>query len=278
VEFDEYCLTHALMNLMQNAIKFTPKGSIVVRQSRDEASCLCIDVHDTGIGIDVSYLPQIFEPFSQEDSGYSRRFEGSGLGLTLTKEYLGRNGARITVESQKGKGSLFRIHLPKTAELAETAPAPETPVREAPTTEESDRRPRSERATILVVEDDVDTQIYMKELLGKRYRVLVAATGDEARTRLEASHGRVLMILMDLSLRGNEDGLMLTSYLRRHPVWRHIPIIATTAHAFPEDRARALEAGCDAYLAKPIRRNELLALMEELLHPSAPGSPTAPLH
>ncbi|MGH7819121.1 MAG: response regulator, partial [Candidatus Binatia bacterium] len=165
------------------------------------------------------------------------------------------------------------------SEVAPSAAVGSSPAREAlPPEERNGRRGRTERPTVLVIEDDIDTQIYMKELLGKRYRVLVAASAEEARARLESSRDRVLMILMDLSLRGEEDGLLLTESLRRHPSWHRIPIIATTAHAFPEDRARALEAGCNAYLAKPIRRHELLELMEALLRPSTFAPRSDALH
>ena len=117
---------------------------------------------------------------------------------------------------------------------------------------------------ILVVEDDPDTQTYMRAILGTRYEVLLAASGDEARQHLSAREGRIPMILMDLSLTGAEDGLVLTRSLREQEAWREVPIICTTAHAAPEDRMRALAAGCSAYLAKPFRRTELLSLMQDV--------------
>lgn len=127
---------------------------------------------------------------------------------------------------------------------------------------------------VLVVEDDVDTQGYMRALLSARYGVLVAASADEARRTL-AEHPEVRIILMDLSLKGDEDGITLTRRLRADTEWKTIPIIATTAHAFNDDRVRALEAGCDAYLAKPIAHRELLKIMAGLLtngrHNGAPS-------
>jgi PAS domain S-box-containing protein len=116
VHCDEYCLSHALMNLLQNAIKFTSCGGVSVIVERDDANALSIAVRDTGIGIDDAYLPRLFERFSQQEGGYGRRFEGSGLGLALTKQYLQLNGACISVRSEPGKGSVFRIHFPKEAE------------------------------------------------------------------------------------------------------------------------------------------------------------------
>ncbi len=103
--FDEYCLSGALTNLLQNAVKFTEQGSVTARLYRGPDRNLKLAVTDTGIGIETSYLARIFEPFSQEESGYTRRFEGNGLGLALTRSYLQLNGANISVQSRKGQGS-----------------------------------------------------------------------------------------------------------------------------------------------------------------------------
>ena len=112
VRFDEYCLSNALTNLLQNAIKFTERGGVTVRVYPSVDGALWIDVHDTGIGIGAEHLPRLFEPFSQEDSGMTRRFEGSGLGLALARSYLVMNGATLSVESEKAVGSRFTIHFP----------------------------------------------------------------------------------------------------------------------------------------------------------------------
>ncbi|MGH7823144.1 MAG: response regulator [Candidatus Binatia bacterium] len=124
---------------------------------------------------------------------------------------------------------------------------------------------RDGTTAVLLVEDDRDTQAYMTTVLASRYQVLLAASAEEARRLLALYDGRVGIVLMDLSLRGTEDGLSLTRWLRSDERWRMLPIIVTTAHAYPEDRARSLAAGCDAYLAKPFPKDELLSLMEELL-------------
>jgi CheY-like chemotaxis protein len=124
---------------------------------------------------------------------------------------------------------------------------------------------RSEEPTrpcVLVVEDDVETQRFMGVLLGRRYDVLLASSGDELWRQLESSGGRVQLVLMDLSLKGREDGLELTRALRRHERWKSLPIVAVTAHAFPSDQANALNAGCDAYVEKPVENVRLLALVE----------------
>jgi two-component system, cell cycle response regulator DivK len=122
------------------------------------------------------------------------------------------------------------------------------------------------RACVLVVEDDAETQGFMKILLGRRYDVRLASSGDEMRRIMEETDGpEIAIVLMDLSLKGGEDGLQLTRALRADAAWKNVPIVAVTAHAFPVDRANALAAGCDAYLEKPIDNHNLLRTIEKLI-------------
>jgi len=111
VNFDESCLSNALTNLLQNAIKFTEHGEVAVRLGRDSSAALCLEVRDTGVGIDAAYLPHVFDAFSQENPGLTRRFEGVGLGLSLVRKYLELNGAELEVLSEKSKGSTFIIRF-----------------------------------------------------------------------------------------------------------------------------------------------------------------------
>jgi PAS domain S-box-containing protein len=111
VRFDEYCLANALTNLLQNAIKFTERGEVSVRLCRDACAALCLEVRDTGVGIAPDYLPHIFDAFSQENPGLTRKFEGVGLGLSLVRKYLELNGAEIAAASEKGRGSTFTIRF-----------------------------------------------------------------------------------------------------------------------------------------------------------------------
>lgn len=111
VRFDEHCLAGALANLLQNAVKFTEHGLVAARLFRDETGTLKIEIRDSGIGIDKSYMPHLFEPFSQEDSSYSRRFEGAGLGLVLTRKFLELNRATLDVKSTKGEGTICTIEF-----------------------------------------------------------------------------------------------------------------------------------------------------------------------
>ncbi|HVB79106.1 MAG TPA: PAS domain S-box protein [Candidatus Binataceae bacterium] len=117
VRFDEYCLQSALSNLLHNAIKFTDRGEIVLGLERDATGTLKLEVRDTGIGIEDDYLPRLFEPFSQEQTGHSRRFEGAGLGLAFARKCVELGGARISAASRKGEGSTFTIAFPRACEI-----------------------------------------------------------------------------------------------------------------------------------------------------------------
>jgi PAS domain S-box-containing protein len=260
VVFDEYCLRGALINLIDNAIKFTASGSVVVTVDGVALGDVSVEVTDTGVGIASSYLPRLFEPFTQEESGYSRAFDGTGLGLALTREYLERNGARIEVESEKGKGSRFRIAIPRPAQLASATVAGPSKAPAAKCAPAGDRTP-----SILLVEDDTDNQELVLAMLAERYGVVVAASVTEARQQLAIHSGEIQVILLDLSLRGDEDGLAFARWARSSESWSSVPIIAVTAHAFDTDRERALAAGCDGFIAKPFDRAEVVARLEELL-------------
>ncbi len=167
VVFDEYCLTQALTNLLDNAIKFTGRGSVTCRLYRESDGTLCLEIRDTGIGISEVYLPHLFEPFSQERSGLARQFQGSGLGLALTRRYLELNGARISVKTEQGQGTTFAIQFPPESEGKGRSPRQPTEA--------------SSRPAILVVDDDVDTLQYMRIALRQRYDVVIAASGKEMR-------------------------------------------------------------------------------------------------
>jgi len=122
VRFDEYCLQSALSNLLQNAIKFTDRGEIVLGLDRDDSGTLKLEVRDTGIGIGNDYLPRLFEPFSQEQAGHSRCFEGAGLGLAFARKCVELGGARIFAASRKGEGSTFTIEFPRACEIRRRPP------------------------------------------------------------------------------------------------------------------------------------------------------------
>ncbi len=128
----------------------------------------------------------------------------------------------------------------------------------------------AQRLTLLVVEDDPDTQAFMKALLGRYYEVATAASEEEFWAVLEQLTPSI--ILMDVSLKGSQDGLTLTRQFRADPRWNAVPVVALTAHATTEDRERALDAGCAVYVSKPVDRRRLLELLNSLIAAPEPAA------
>ena len=126
-------------------------------------------------------------------------------------------------------------------------------------------RPKHPRFRVLVVEDEPDAQTLLKFILEPKYEVITASSGEEMRRHLEANPERLSLVLMDLKLEGEEDGVALTKHLRGESRWKGIPIIALTACATGDDLRRAVEAGCDDYVPKPFYRKQLTALVERLI-------------
>jgi CheY-like chemotaxis protein len=219
-----------------------------------------VRVTDTGIGISEDFLPQLFVEFTQEEGGYDRSFDGTGLGLALTKKFIDASGGSITVESVKGEGTTFYMTFPMYQGTETYNKEAEIAMKES--TDTAPQTATGELLNILVVEDDSLTQDFMKILLGKTFNKHFAASAVEANTVLEEH--KIDIILMDLSIKGNEDGITLTKAIRNHPDWKNIPIIALTAHAFTRDRENALAAGCNAFFSKPFNRLELMKAIEEL--------------
>lgn len=263
---DAYCLTATLSNLIDNAIKFTHKGGAVIKLCRDSRERLCIEVRDTGGGFDPAQMEQALA--GPQDGG-AQRYEQSGLGLLLTHKYLDLIGASIAMSSSPGRGSVFTIIFPASMEVhwepRRAADGSATQLPNPPQLAPEATQSAAAAVTVVVVEDQPDQALFMRALLQGRYAVVVAANAREAIARLEELGERVGLILMDISLAGDTDGLTLTRRIRADRRWRRVPIVVTTAHAFEQDRERAMAAGCDAYLAKPIDAGELLATISRLL-------------
>jgi PAS domain S-box-containing protein len=253
-------LRQVLLNLLGNAIKFTERGSVSLRVETDangEApTALRFTVTDTGIGIPDDKLDRVFERFTQADSSTTRRFGGSGLGLTISRRLVELMGGRIWVESEVDKGSLFAFVVP-----FEVAPLTRRPA--AILVGASPEAPRP-ALRILMAEDSPDNRtIALAYLEDTPYVVDVAENGVLACEMFKA--GRYDLVLMDRQMPAM-DGLTATRTIR---AWEQAndrpptPIIALTASALKGDRESCLAAGCTAYLTKPIRQDVLLQAIKD---------------
>lgn len=251
---DETRLRQILLNLLANALKFTAEGEVTARLTAGPApGQLRFEVTDTGIGIAPEVQARLFQRFSQGDSSISRSYGGTGLGLAISKALIGRMGGEIGVESQLGQGARFWIEL--TAEPAAeaepaTVPAPKTATDRA--------------ARVLLVDDHP-----MNRELGKALLTLAGCdvvTADDGAQALEAVQADSFdLVLMDVHM-PRMDGLTATRAIRALPgPLAAIPIIALSADVLPEQIARCRAAGMDDHVAKPIRREDLIAAVARAL-------------
>jgi len=252
VQTDKAKFESIVSNLLRNAIKFTFSGSVVYGFELKNNQ-LHFSVTDTGIGIAPDKQIAIFDRFVQADDAYNRPYEGSGLGLSIVKAYAGMLKGNISLDSTPGVGSTFRFDFP----VAATELAPEVK-----TAKEIAVGAKATENLILVVEDD-ETSFTILELMLKRYqfKLLWAKNGEEA-LRIFKENNDLALILMDLKLPGM-DGFEVTRLIREHN--STIPIIAQTAYALTGDASKAIDSGCNDYIAKPIRKQELLRKIETLM-------------
>ena len=253
-------LRQVLLNLLGNAIKFTESGEVSLRVTEDGnfavPTALRFAVADTGIGIPSEKLGRVFERFTQADSSTTRRFGGSGLGLTISRRLVELMGGRIWVESGVGKGSVFSFAVP-----FEIWPSTNRP---ALITVGADPEAQLPALRILLAEDSADNcTITMAYLEDTPYQVDIAETGAIACEKFTSGHYD--LVLMDRQM-PVMDGLTATRSIR---AWEQAndrpptPIIALTASALKGDREMCLAAGCTAFLTKPIKQEVLLQAIKE---------------
>ncbi len=258
-----------LLNLAGNAVKFTERGRVAIEVSTnsdgDGRLLLTFAVRDTGIGIAPDKLQRIFESFSQADGSMTRRFGGTGLGLTISARLAAMMGGTIRVDSHPGEGSCFYF-------TAQVQPAGEAGPAALDDAMEQASRP-SRPLHILVAEDNLVNQKVVMRLLQKQgHRVTLAVSGRQAMEKLLL--GGFDMILMDVQM-PEMTGLEATEAIRRaeRGSGRHIPILALTAHAMKGDRERCLASGMDWYVSKPIHLRELLDAIHRVILVARPGVP-----
>jgi len=260
VESDAARLRQILMNLVGNAAKFTPHGEVVVRvdalTSADGRQRLLLQVEDTGIGMIAAHLPRAFERFRQEDASLTRKYQGAGLGLAVVKRLVEFMGGTITVDTAPGEGFWIAVCVP----ARRVAPPAEE------TMSSSHEGLPQYGLKVLVVEDDDVNRFMARALLQKLgCHVEEAVNGLEALARLRADHYDVAFLDIQMP---EMDGLQTARAIRSYPEFAGMaamPLVALTAHALPEDEARARDAGMGYFLTKPLDIHQLMAVLDRIV-------------
>lgn len=247
---DKYKIFEIIWKLLDNAFKFTTVGSVKLSVSWSD-DLLQATVQDTGIGIDPAYHEVIFKPFRKVEES-EQIYRGNGLGLSLAQAYLNMLGGTISVASEKGKGTCFKITVPAFAVDSSEEKKPAVP----------ELSFNASVPLVLIAEDEIHNlkllQSFLNDLDAEFH---VVADGLEVLDVIEA-HPQTSLILLDLKM-PNLNGFDTARRLRQQKC--HIPIIAITAYALEGDEKKAIQSGCDAYLAKPFTREELRAAIGRFL-------------
>jgi len=257
---DSRRLKQVLINLLGNAVKYTPEGGAIgleIRGDRESGEIQFL-VRDNGIGIPAQELGRLFRPFVQVGGSITRSDGGTGLGLALVYRMTQLHGGWVEVDSTPGKGSLFTVHIPWSESGTEAGS-----VSEARKTD-SMSLVFPDGATVLVAEDNQTIQSLLREYLEKYgLRVLLVNNGKSALEQVQEK--RPDLVLMDVRL-PVMDGLETVSRIRQDPALNRVIVIALTALAMPGDRERCLEAGMDDYISKPVGMRELMLLIASHLN------------
>jgi len=257
---DSARLSQCLINLVNNAIKFTKQGHVYVNISMEDHNgkwFIRFEVEDTGIGISSEYQQKMFESFSQEDGSTSREYGGTGLGLAITRKFAELFGGTITLTSKKDKGSVFAFVIPANIDMADQPLLD----RHSASHEANINKQVCFSGHILVAEDVKSNQMLMKILLEKMG--LKTAFADNGAEAVDKAKGQSFdLIFMDIHM-PQMDGYEATRTLRNNGI--KTPIVALTANAMEGDEKKCLDAGCDAYLPKPIIYAKLVAMLSKFL-------------
>ena len=263
-------LRQVLLNLVSNAIKFTRGGTIDIEVERlpGPGDLVEFRVIDTGIGIAPEHLERIFKDFETLDSSYARQAGGTGLGLGISKRFVGLMGGEIGVESRLGAGSRFWLRLPLPEQHQQDVPAATAPAPAPTLAPASTARPLS----ILLVEDNEINRFVARAMIEAEGHRLTEAVNGQAGVA-QAQEQAFDVILMDISM-PVMDGQEATRRIRAGKgASADVPIVAVTAHALPEEITRFCEAGMTRCLSKPIDRRTLIDLLNELAGGPAPAAP-----
>lgn len=256
---DQKIIYNCLNNLIQNAIAYTERGSIDVKLKEDIVNgkdCIVINVIDTGIGITKDNIKIIFDEFRQVSEGWGRSYEGVGLGLSICRKSLKLIGGMISVTSEPGVGSDFRVIFPKNSK--DLGSKIETDKKESLTISRSNQSKEIQktRDKILYVEDENDCFEFVNFILRQDFDVDKAVTAEES--IMKAKQTEYALILLDINLGRGMNGLDAMHEIRKIPQYKDIPIIALTSFAMKGDKEEFIDAGCTDYISKPFERSLLI--------------------
>ena len=262
LRLDRLKLSKVLLNLLSNAVKFTPfdgdvwlEGS-VLSAATDSCTCRFV-VRDTGIGMSPHFLPKMFDPFEQENSMSEKGSMGTGLGLSIAKELLDLMDGKITVESERGKGTTFTVEIPFERVSSEEG-LPEVPV-------EAESVSLDKRLILVCEDNELNREIVKTILEMNGMTVLTAEDGEQGvMTFIESEEYKIDAILMDIRM-PVMDGLTAAAQIRQlaRPDAHKVPIIALSANAFQEDVEQSRQAGMNDHLTKPVEPDLLLACLSQ---------------
>ena len=270
VKGDETRFRQVLINLMGNAPKFTESGVIELHLSLDQETSEQVLMHtsirDTGIGIPAEKLATIFEPFRQADGSSTRKYGGTGLGLSICKQISLMMDGDVWVESVVSKGSTFHFTawFLKAEEKDIKQVSADFPAGKQMGTQDDGAGESPVR--ILITEDNKVNQKLAKMMLTKAgFKVDIASNGQEAVNILLEKPKDFDLVFMDIQM-PVMDGFQATAAIRKAGLY-NLPIVAMTAHAMKGYRQKCIEAGMDDYVTKPIKRDEVIAVIEKQMRP-----------
>ena len=261
---DEQLLYQILNNLIGNAIKYTEKGTITVEVkivNKNYIDYASLSVIDTGIGIKKENLKTIFEEFRQVSEGLSRQFEGTGLGLTITKKFIELMSGEINVESKFGKGSTFIVLFPLHHDKEQEIKIDDKII---PDEEVEKEFKLTTLPEILMVDDDSTSREITRLFLNNICKVNFAYSGEEALKLVDKKTYK--LILMDINLGNGLSGIETTIKIKKISAYKNTPIVALTAFAMVGEKDEFLRSGCTHYLSKPFMKKDLIELVSNILH------------
>jgi PAS domain S-box-containing protein len=250
IKTDREKINSILTNLIRNAIKFTNEGSVEFGFKKNDGF-LEYYVKDTGVGILPEMREIIFERFRQGSESLARNYEGAGLGLSISKSFVEMLGGTIRLESEPGKGSVFYFTIPYDIVPGQKINVPDT-------SSSNKEKDTTKNLKILIAEDDEVSMILISNIISSYGKeILTARTGTEA-VEICRNNMDIDLVFMDIKM-SEMDGYEATRQIRQFN--KNIVIIAQTAYALLGDKKKALDAGCNDYISKPIKKNELVALI-----------------